>query len=496
LEFGGVGVLDPFISEGSRANRNTILTMERLFSPCTRYRDMLELLGVRRHQSELLRELNLDVSTEEFLSAERAFTYADLYAMLGNGETVAWLTLHAAVAREGGRAPIWLSSEDDDNDDIVYKFSFNVDGTDIFAVARSSEALSEIIDVVLRLVAANARDVYELTLWNAGLDDEVLFFNAPSLAHLVEQCQNLKALTLQELVCLNEDHFRVLGAMSRPGLEIVLKYCKFTSAGASGFAEVLGRNQGPTVLEDCNIANSVLADGLRGNSRLKSLSSCLFTNSEDGNRQLLAIAGALRENKGLVDLNLRYNWRASDETWNAVCNYLKTHPTLQVLNLRSIQRFGEAPMPPAVLKSQIQALAEMLKVNTSIYTIHLDPHYNEHELFRRTIIPYLVTNRLRPRLLAIQKTRPIAYRTKVLGRALLAVRTDVNSFWMLLSGNAEVAFASTTATTTLVANLPTPATVGANFTANAAPVATATDSATTASNVIVPAAGPKRKACP
>jgi hypothetical protein len=29
------------------------------------------------------------------------------------------------------------------------------------------------------------------------------------------------------------------------------------------------------------------------------------------------------------------------------------------------------------------------------------------------------------------------YRAKVLGRALLATRTDVNSFWMLISGNAE-----------------------------------------------------------
>jgi hypothetical protein len=29
------------------------------------------------------------------------------------------------------------------------------------------------------------------------------------------------------------------------------------------------------------------------------------------------------------------------------------------------------------------------------------------------------------------------YRVKVLGRALLAVRTDPNRFWMLLSGNAD-----------------------------------------------------------
>jgi hypothetical protein len=466
--------------------------MESLFTPCTRYRDILELDGVRRHQSELLRERDLDVSTEEFLSAERAFTYADLYAMLRNRNTIAWLTPHAAVMCEEDRAHLCSSFLRDED----YIFSFSVDDTDIFAVARSYAALSEIIDVVLRLLVANARDVYELTLKSAGLDDEV-FFNAPSLAYLVEQCQNLEALRLERIV-LNEDHCRVLGDFSKPDLEIVLKYCKLTSAGVSALAEVLGRNRGPTVLEDCDIDHSVLADGLRGNSRLKSFRPRIIcSNPEDGNPEVLAIAGALRENKGLVDLDLRYKWRASDEAWDAVCNSLKTHPTLQVLNLLSMRMVGDAPtpMPPTVLKSRIQALVDMLKVNTSIYTIGSNARYTEHELFRRTIIPYLVTNRLRPRLLAIQKTRPIAYRTKVLGRALLAVHTDINSFWMLLSGNSEVAFPSTTATATLVANLPTPATVGAS--ANAAPVvATATGSATTASNVVVPAAGHKRKACP
>jgi hypothetical protein len=117
----------------------------------------------------------------------------------------------------------------------------------------------------------------------------------------------------------------------------------------------------------------------------------------------------------------------------------------------------------------------------------LDRYDSEHELFRRSVSPYLETNRLRPRLLAIQKTRPTAYRAKVLGQALLAARADVNSFWMLLSGNAEVSFPSTTATTTLFANLQIPATVGATFTANAAPVV--------ASNAVVPAAGQKRKTC-
>ena len=47
----------------------------------------------------MLRELNLDVSTDEFLSAERAFTYADFYAMVANKNAVVWLTPHAAVVR-------------------------------------------------------------------------------------------------------------------------------------------------------------------------------------------------------------------------------------------------------------------------------------------------------------------------------------------------------------------------------------------------------------
>jgi hypothetical protein len=80
--------------------------MEHLFSPCTRLRDALESQG-DNDPPEGLQELNLDVSTEDLLSAERAFTFADLYAMLGNEDTVAWLTPHAAIMRADGIADGW-----------------------------------------------------------------------------------------------------------------------------------------------------------------------------------------------------------------------------------------------------------------------------------------------------------------------------------------------------------------------------------------------------
>ncbi len=118
--------------------------MERLFSPCTRLRDTLQDQGRLPHLG--LREGDLDVSTEELLSAERAFTYADLYAMLGNGKTVAWLTPHAAVARaDGSVEQSWRHLDES------CQFYFNVDGTVLYCLAWSSEHLFEICDIVLRL---------------------------------------------------------------------------------------------------------------------------------------------------------------------------------------------------------------------------------------------------------------------------------------------------------------------------------------------------------
>jgi hypothetical protein len=436
-----------------------------LFSPCSRLYDILESQGLLEelieYDPEPLQELNLDASTEELLSAERGFTFPDLYAMLESGDTVAWLTPHAAIVCNGGNAvTAW------DELDVSRHFRFTVDGQDVIAFARSSEHLSEICDVILRLLAVSV--VHSVRQSNMRSRD--LFINAPTLAYLMEQCQSLKVLTLKNQE-IDEHHIRVLGAYSRPDLEIVLKHCKITSAGASALAEVLGRSQGPTNLTFCEIDNYVLAEGLRGNSRLKCLTPRFSSNLEVRGLEFLAIAGALEENKGLVDLDLSwYGFRVSDETWGAICNSLETHPTLEVLDLRGTVRDAT----PGVTKYRIQAILDMLKMNLSIHTIQLPVCYSEHELFRGSVVPYLETNRFRPRLLATPRTRPIPYRAKVLGRALLSARTDPNRFWMLLSGNAEVALPSTTATTTATTNLPTPATDAATSTANVAAAALTT----------------------
>jgi hypothetical protein len=186
--------------------------MERLFTPCTRLHDILRshFVGGRR---QVLQELNLDVSTEELLTAERAFTYADLYATLGNEDTVAWLTTHAAVAREGGLAMNAWEQLDE-----RCCFSFSADGKQVVALARSPEHLLEICNVVVRLLTASVVHSVRLSYYTPDL-----FLHAPTLAYLMEQCQSLEALRLEK-IDLDEDQCRVLGCYSRPGLDIMLKY--------------------------------------------------------------------------------------------------------------------------------------------------------------------------------------------------------------------------------------------------------------------------------
>jgi hypothetical protein len=308
--------------------------MDGLFSQCTRYRDILEGQGglersrINLEQMQQMQELNLDVSTEEFLSAERAFTYTDLYAMIRNRNKIVWLTPHTAVVRNHGEAVIAWNQQLDE----PCGFCFSADGKEMVALARSPEHLSEICDVVLRLLAASVvQSIILQNMYYAGYTS----INAPTLAYLMEQCQSVKALKLIFLE-MDEDHCRVLGGYSRPGLEIVLHCCKLTRAGASALVEILGRNQGPTKIAFCEIDNFVLTNGLRGNSHLKSLKPRFSRNLEVRDRQVLAIAGALRENKGLVDLDLQSSHSVNDETWGAICDSLETHPTLEVLDLRVI----------------------------------------------------------------------------------------------------------------------------------------------------------------
>jgi hypothetical protein len=149
--------------------------MERLFSPCTRLHDLLVQNQEGDNELELpdynpdynienVKELKLDVSIEELLSAERAFTYADLYAMVGKRDTVAWLTPRVSIIRECGIADRFCKYVGYIDYDT---FSFCADGKYIVALALSPEHLLEICDVILRLSAASVVHSVILNKWGS-----------------------------------------------------------------------------------------------------------------------------------------------------------------------------------------------------------------------------------------------------------------------------------------------------------------------------------------
>jgi hypothetical protein len=148
------------------------------------------------------------------------------------------LTPHGIVAREDGRAVhSWRHFDE------LCHIRFDVDdNVVIHAFASSLEHFSEICAVVVRLLAASFVHSEGLDKWNSG---DGALINAPNLTFLMEQRQSLKVLTLRGRD-MDEDQIRVLGAYSRPGLDIVMDDCSLTSAGTIALAEVLGRNQGPT----------------------------------------------------------------------------------------------------------------------------------------------------------------------------------------------------------------------------------------------------------
>jgi hypothetical protein len=79
----------------------------------------------------------------------------------------------------------------------------------------------------------------------------------------------------------------------------------------------------------------------------------------------------------------------------------------------------------------------MMQQNTVLQTIHLSEDERDEQIYTEEIHPYLETNRYRPRVLAVKKTKDRPFREKVLGRGLYSVRRNPNLVWMLLSENVD-----------------------------------------------------------
>jgi hypothetical protein len=309
---------------------------------------------------------------------------------------------------------------------------------------------ASVCDFLLRLVTATSEQRHVRVAAECH-GTESLPVSGRALSRFLEQSRlnNLQSLTLSHIL-LNEEQWHALASVSRIDVDLNLEYCSLSddTGCRDAFLECLQNDRGPTKLDRCQIDSGVLAAAFTGNSRVTSLR--LPSNRTEDGAGVGLLFRALRNNRGLVDLNL-YGSFSSDENWSVLCESLKPHPTLISLDLRDTSRKNATlpPLPHVVPEGRVpadeqktgrtRAVAEMMKVNTLLQTIRLDENDRDEQVYTESILPYLGTNRYSPRVLAIKKA-DIPLRRPLLGLALQteSVRNDSNLLWMFLSGNPDV----------------------------------------------------------
>jgi hypothetical protein len=145
-----------------------------------------------------------------------------------------------------------------------------------------------------------------------------------AFSHFLVQSHNLRVLRLHYLN-LDTCHCRAMDALARTDLQIVLIECVPTESGR--------QNRGPSQLIYCRIDTRGLADALRGNSTVNSLTlraTCRVASVSDEDR--LVLFQTLAENEGLVTLDL-HTAPITDESWIALWRSVARHPKLETIVL-------------------------------------------------------------------------------------------------------------------------------------------------------------------
>jgi hypothetical protein len=274
-----------------------------------------------------------------------------------------------------------------------------------------------------------------------GSSRPALPISAPALSQLFEHGRE-RLHTLRDMI-LNEEHIRVLASAPRQEQQLILRGCRFSDGEAckNVFRRWLQSGGGPTELHRCVIDSDVLADAMRGSSRLSKilLSPEKASTAEDS--ELSLIISALAENKSLTDFDAFW-YSISDENWSILCRSLQNHPTLTSLDLACTgpkNVAGKREFLEEQKTNRTLALAEVMQTNTILHTIRLFPGEFDERIFTESIQPRLETNLYRPRVFAVKKEADdTSFRQKVLGRALSCVRSNPNLVWMFLSENMDV----------------------------------------------------------
>jgi hypothetical protein len=328
-----------------------------------------------------------------------------------------------------------------------YIFCINVPSQDGGTISRPTRSMyvdapglaaaTSTCDFLLRLLTTSKQQ--DIRFYGPA-EDCRLPFTGENLSRFFAESRSKQRVTLKNIL-LDEDQCHALATVSRQ--ELILEYdCRLKDDNGchNSFIECLQGDRGPTELNKCSIDCRVLADALRGNTRVVKLKLARHVTTNTG---MNALARALAENHGLEDLSL-YDHSISDENWEIMCQSLQSHPALTKLNLRSTGQViwvnGRCiTMSRGQKVKRARALADMLLKNTVLQTISFSRYELDPKIYWELISPRLQTNLYRPRVIAINRAGGLLRRA-LLQRALQSesVRNNPSLVWLFLSENMDV----------------------------------------------------------
>jgi hypothetical protein len=409
--------------------------MEDLFVPTARFRDMNCAAREREDdeddtEEEMNRLVELELITgssveDTFLHC--GYTWSDFYSWAAG--KIVWISpdvfFNLAGIRTGFQTVYrrflhvhMFPNEEDTSEESEF----------LHVCARSEAHATVACDILLQLLTTcESRKV--------RLENRYEFDRFPvsglAFSHFLAQSHNLRVLRMIGLD-LDTSHCRAIDGLTRTDLQIKLFQCKTAASGEQILLECIRQNRGPTTLLDCRIDTRRLADALRGNNSVTTLSP----SRDCGDEERLVLVVALAENEGLVTLDLSMV-SIMDEFWIALWRSVARHPKLKKICLPRYGFTWRDGTTDAQKTPKMQTVVDALCVNTVLHTIELNRSAFDEEILDSTVYPLLLANGYRPRIGDIAKEEG-PWRRKLLGRALGSISSNPSLIWMVLSGNANV----------------------------------------------------------
>jgi hypothetical protein len=256
--------------------------------------------------------------------------------------------------------------------------------------------------------------------------------SGPILSQFLRENLSLQRLEFNSIL-FKEEHCRALATLQRTDLKIKLIYCTIKPEDAKdAFIEWFRHNEVVTELNCCYMKRGMLC-ALSGNKSVKKLSMESYSRGFPDDEEIRSLAQVLPGNMGLEHLTLCIT-DLSIETWSLLFRSLTTHPRIKLVSLRRTWMRGHQSAESK--STTMNAITQMLHLNTVIHTIKLPDYFNDEEVYQNSILPRLEMNRtcFEVQRQAVRRA-DFSIRPQLLGRALHVVRYNPNLLFQFLSEN-------------------------------------------------------------